>query len=444
MKNFLSFFLSLCLITTGQAQVVFYDNAEQNPVISWGTPKTKGYYLFTYGDQVFGRLQSNGGGGLAVAEGEMGAPKPRAGNKSYRFTIVKRTDYPPCCEWTRAEMYWGGGNQEITGAEWFAQSIFIPNDWVHDNRRLAMSFDFKFPDAVGPASLHLFMEGGQWQINRQYPQGANAAKQNLGAVQKGVWTDFVIHRNFKNDASGFIEVFINKVKVYSYYGANYPGGEGYVLFGMYKWQYASPDGQGEGSGSYNGPITAYFDELKIMDARGSLDAVSPGGSVTPPVVTPPVVVPPPVVTPTAKPVFAPITPDLVTEVPTLDVKVSAKHTTATTVLNYISYFTISQVSGPNAAKVTQFNQSGFIPTTTNFKFENLIDGTYEFKVTAIDFLGGSSVDNFKITKKTPFVDTRDYIKSAVVGTKVITVNGVQKTITIVTVTYNSGKITVIE
>lgn len=417
--------------------IIFYDNAEQTPNISWGNSKTKGYGLFTYGNQIFGQTQTNGGGGILVSEGFEGAPKARAGNKAYRFRIVKRTDYPACCEWTRAELYWGNGSAEYTGAEWFAQSIFIPADWVHDNRRLAMSFDFKFADAQGPASLHLFMENGQWQINKQYPQGGNSVKQNIGAVEKGKWVDFVFHRNFKDDASGFIEVYLNKQKVYSYNGPNYnmmgnPKAEGYILFGMYKWQYATANGQGEGAGSYNGPITAYFDEIKIMDSRGSLEAVSPGGSAPAPT---PVPNPDPVPSPeTPLPVFTPVTPDVTTMLATIDLKVFAQHTHLQNP-GFIRSFSITQVKGPNTATVSQYDQSGHIPTVTNFKFSNLVNGIYEFKVTTTDNLGRTASDNFLITKNSSVpIDTTNYYVSSIESTEVV--NG--KTVKSIIITWKDG------
>ena len=427
--------------------IIFRDDAESEPPIGWGTSKLLGYMMFTYGSQQFGKIESNGGGGMLVSEGFEGAPKPRSGTKCYRFRIVKRTDYPPCCEWTRAELYWGGNN-EYTGAEWFAQSIFIPNDWVHDNRRLAMSFDFKYLDAQGPASLHLFIDynsnSGQheWQINRQY-RGTNTEEKFIGAVKKGVWNDFVFHRNFKNDSSGFIEVFLNKQKLYSYNGPNYQMDngdktEGYVLFGPYKWQYATPDGQGEGSGSYNGPITAYFDEIRIGNKDATLETMSPEGSVAAPI--PPIVTTPPIPTqpPTASsaPVFTTAIADVTTDKATHELKAFAKHTTLS---GFIRSFSIAQVSGPNQAKITSKNQIGYIPTEITFAFENLVNGVYEFKVTATDDKGATATDNFKITKKPVEVpDTTNYYVSSVESTENIVVNGVAKNVKSLIISWKDG------
>lgn len=382
--------------------VIMYDNAEADPKASWGTPKTKGWNYFSGGDHNPAN-QNQTATVRRVPAGYEGAPAARFGNSSYRLRVIKDNTYPACCNYVRSEMYWGGGNgNEYTGVNWQAVSIFIPADWCDDNRPIGIAFDNKFANAQGPASFYLKIENGQFQVNRQWPQGGAEYRTNVGPVVKGRWIDLVLHRNYKDDNTGYMEFFMDKKMVWSHYGPNYvmeagSQTEGYVLQGIYKWSWSSANGQGEGSGLCNTQYTIYMDEFKFGNAKATLESMSPGGSAPPPDPIPAPTLNPKFVNSACAAVACPAVPipDKSITKTTDSILIYATHTN-TSNSNHIKSFSARQLKGPNAALLSFYNQTGYIPTQVGMGFRGLVSGTYTFAVTVTDMLGLTATDTFDL------------------------------------------------
>lgn len=295
MKFIFSFISILTFCTIARPQftqdkIVQADFAEQAPSFNWPTPKQQkpgqapGYMMVTGAANAaaFGKT-SLGSSISLVSAGEFGAPAPLFGKKCYRINITKQADYPSSRDGVRAELYSGENCRENTGAAWWMVGIYLPTDWCDDNRPIGVAFDFKFANAQGPASFYLKIENAQWQATRQYPQGRKEERQNLSAIQKGVWTYWVLHRNFADNDSGFMELYqwVQGTKpefkqVYEYKGANYsmdcgPKTEGYWLQGLYKWSWMDRTGQGEGPGLCNTQYTAFYDNLIVLNSKAGID-----------------------------------------------------------------------------------------------------------------------------------------------------------------------------
>lgn len=295
MKFILSFAAIVLFCTSARSQfipdkIVQADYAEQAPNFNWPTPKQQkpgkapGYMMVTGGSNApaFGKTDL-GSSIILVSAGEFGAPAPLFGKKCYRISITKQPGYPASHDGVRAELYSGNDCMENTGAAWWMVGIYLPTDWCDDNRPIGVAFDFKFPDTKGPPSSYLKIEKARWQATRQYPQGGKETRQDLNAIQKGVWTYWVMHRNFADDASGFIELYqwVQGTKpefkqVYEYKGANYsmdcgPKTEGYWLQGLYKWSWMDRTGQGEGTGICNAQYTAFYDNLIVLNSKAGIE-----------------------------------------------------------------------------------------------------------------------------------------------------------------------------
>lgn len=283
------------MIITKPTGVFFYDNAQDEPHVSsadWGTSKRVGWGYFSGGDHNTDN-KSQTTTWTVVSKGQEGAPDGRlgAGSKSYRSRVIKRNDYPACCEWVRSELYWGTA-AETVGVRWIGVSIYIPTDFCVDNRAMGIGFDCKFANAQGPASFYLKINNrGYIEVNRQYPQGGTEYRSELYHVSQdfGKWVDWTLNRNFSNTSSGFMILYRNGQEVWRYIGPNYGAeAEGYVLQGQYIWPWASQNGQGEGTGICNTEHTIYYAELKFGDSTATLQDMLPSGSSTttlPPVTT---------------------------------------------------------------------------------------------------------------------------------------------------------------
>lgn len=262
------------LVVADGERLIFYDDAENHPDTEWGAPLTEKWNYWSGGDHNPMNFNQNSSM-RRVAQGFEGAPAPRAGNYSYRAQIIKDESYPECCNHLRSEMYFGGGGQAYIGWEWAAVSQYIPNDWCEDVNRIGVGFDSKFANSIGPASFFLMIEDGQYAAYRQWPQGSSDVRTFLGKVEKGKWVDWILHRNFKDDSTGFMELYKDGKLVWSHKGGNYmmdngPQTEGYLLQGLYKWPWATPNGQGEGP-SICKKFTIYMDEFRFGGKTATLN-----------------------------------------------------------------------------------------------------------------------------------------------------------------------------
>lgn len=382
-----------------QAGLVFRDNAEALPVISceWCASKYSGWQVFTGGNQNI-NSQSPTHTLKALGAGEEGAPTPRQGSKSYQYKITRMPEYfNTCCQWTRAELKWGGCC-EFTNTQWFIVSIYIPSDYCdNDDIPTQIAYDFKFTDSQGPASLSLWVESGRYVIQQLDTQVPNAASIDVqytvpgadGLVNKGVWVDWVVHRNFSDNAgTGFVDVYKKVVgvdatlkRVYSQRGKNFnmqngPNTEAYLQHGLYRWAWQNAQNQGEGDGSpvscANDPKIIYHDQYIFLDATADsaqVHAILTGGS-----------------SPTN---LFPSVNAGANQTITLPDTDAALDGTVSDADGTIASNVWTQISGPNTATMSS-------STSVDQTVSNLIEGTYVFRLSATDDDGATSTDDMQI------------------------------------------------
>jgi hypothetical protein len=397
---FVVFAATVLAYVGGYAQpgLVFRDDAETLPVIpcEWCTSKYDGWSVFTGGNQQINN-QSPTHTLKVLAQGDQGAPAPRNGTKSFQFKITRMPEYfGTCCQWTRAELMWGGCCQ-FTNSQWFLVSTYLPSDYCEqDDIPTQIAYDMKFTDAQGPASMSLWVQNGRYVIQQLSNQHSSSPSTDvkysipgtMGVIQKGIWVDWVVHRNFKDDATGFLKVYAKRVgidaamvRVYNHTGPNYnmqqgPNTEAYLNHGLYRWAWQNAVNQNEGDGTpiacANDPKVIYLDQIIMLDATvdsAQVAAILAGGTT------------PGNVSPTAQ-----AGGNQTIVLPDTDAALDGSSFDSD---GFIEGFAWTQISGPNTATMSN---SGVEDQTVS----NLIQGTYVFRLTVTDNDGASSTDDIQI------------------------------------------------
>lgn len=292
--------VSLGQITNNLAQgIYFYDNCEgtDNPMEYWCwgcDPRT----TWTAGGGWSQEGNPNGARMYRVTSGQTiagigPAPTARKGNKMNLAVVPKPTD----AEYggssgsvtnnrIRSEMYWSHGyDSRVNDFTWSAMSLYIPANHCNDQGPIGIAFDSKFVSASGPASYYMMWQNGRWVTYAKACEGCPQINKDIGPAVKGQWVDVALKRNWREDASGYIELYINGELRDRRTGPNiqYDGyGEGmvsYMIMGVYVWGWEhKPHNENM---TCPGPVTIYYDEYKFGSSQATLQTMSPDAVATP-------------------------------------------------------------------------------------------------------------------------------------------------------------------
>ncbi len=220
--------------------------------------------------------------------------RSRAGGKAVRFELLK-TD-PPLRGGTRAELV--ADDEGPREEHWYGFSIFLPPDgdeaYAVDRAAEIVAQWHNQPDLhLGESwtspPLALITRDGRWLVNRNWDWDPVTSNDkiwaegkhesiDLGAYERGVWTDWAFHVRWGwlSSHSPLLEIYKNGVLVHRGTGANTTNDQLGVYFkmGLYKW----PWSQNQPSDTVRRVI--YHDEVRFTDAAGSLQAVSPPTTAT--------------------------------------------------------------------------------------------------------------------------------------------------------------------
>lgn len=209
----------------------------------------------------------------------------RAGNYSYKFHLKNGTgngDFNTL----KSELVWNflpagsplgtEGNNEAfyrnpLNIRWMAYSTLIPSYNNDFNTVTGIGLTVKsVPDNYTTPSFLAMEEGRYWlwitPINSQN-QPQRQIKYDCGPIVKDQWEDWVLHRNFTNSDTGFIELYKNGERVVNHLGGNWVqdvthSKEPYLVVGLYKWTFA--DYWREPIPDVN-EVTLFVDEIKFGD-----------------------------------------------------------------------------------------------------------------------------------------------------------------------------------
>jgi hypothetical protein len=206
---------------------------------------------------------------------------PRKGNGEARFEFAK-SDVTNYNGYVRAEMH---RESPAEAENWYAFSSYLPTDFVDDPMAENIAQWHEIPDwDLGEnwrsPPIALGIVNGRYYIKYMWaaaPVNTNDTKDgekqvDLGPVDKGKWNDFAFHIKFSYKSDGILEIYKNKVKIFSLYGPNSYNDENYPYFkvGIYKWGW-----NGWASYSPEDKRVLYVDEVRVGNKNANLNDVSP-------------------------------------------------------------------------------------------------------------------------------------------------------------------------
>lgn len=166
---------------------------------------------------------------------------------------------------------------------WYAVSLYFPSSYIKDDVEESIVQwqalpDFDLGENWRSAPLFFgvlkdrFILDNRTDTNRVTVQGKSVfTRADLGEVEKDTWVDWVFHIKWAYDNTGIIEVWKNKIKLYSkvnlpnsYNDVHYP----YFKVGIYRYGWDDHP---------NNPIksrTIYIDEVKIGNENCDLQKIS--------------------------------------------------------------------------------------------------------------------------------------------------------------------------
>lgn len=164
-------------------------------------------------------------------------PAARSGRSAVKLTTLSGdTQVHGSGDWERNDLslapsaaYCNEGQEE-----WWALSVLFPEDYVVPSNSAVM--DFHHNASGGQANFHITSTSRGLEVRGFYGDVANPQeyRTKLGAVERGVWYDFVYHVKWSSAADGFMTVWMNGKKMLSHSGPTlYPGISCYLKLANY-------------------------------------------------------------------------------------------------------------------------------------------------------------------------------------------------------------------
>lgn len=189
----------------------------------------------------------------------------RAGRYAAR-TLLRATD-AKVAKGQRAEFIDRTAVIEMDKDYWYGLSIFVPEEFVAPVKSDAVLFQWHTQQGGPSPVLAIRIDHGEWLIS----SSAEPKRRTLGkfALEKGRWTDWVIHVKWAATPTGFWTIWkdgrevVNETKIIT----QYPEALGpYAKFGQYH------------SVGEAGQNMVYVDEYRVAGPGGSYESVAPPGN----------------------------------------------------------------------------------------------------------------------------------------------------------------------
>jgi hypothetical protein len=207
----------------------------------------------------------------------------RAGTRAMRTSLDRRKDRVAY----RTEV--SGPHSDVGKEYWYGFSIFLPQDYQPDRIWEIVAQWHGVPDFdVGEnwrnPVMALSTTNGRWDWVSRWDAKRNTfaggkrkyggtQKYDLGAYQRGIWTDWVIHVKWSYGSDGILEVWKNGEKVIDQNGPNAFNDQRGPFFkmGLYKgWR--DPNRPSDAVSAR----VLYHDEFRMGAAEAGYDDVAPG------------------------------------------------------------------------------------------------------------------------------------------------------------------------
>ncbi len=206
----------------------------------------------------------------------------RNGKSSARFHFRKEDAVK--YNYVRAELL---QDCEPENERWYGFSLYFPSSYAADPMPESIVRcngwpDFERGETWRAAPISIEIQNDRFNLYVVYSSApVNTDKtatwippQDLGAVEKGKWIDWVFHVKFSYQSDGILEIWKNKQRVFSRYGPNsfndvkYP----YFKIGIAKWAWADPK---SADASTVKERTLFLDEVRMGGKYSSVEQVSP-------------------------------------------------------------------------------------------------------------------------------------------------------------------------
>lgn len=208
--------------------------------------------------------------------------------RSGRYALKSVLDRAKSNTPNRTEIASGGRMNRLAGNEyWYGFSVYLPSDYVADPIWEIVAQWHSAPDNSKeadqglnpPISLHT--EDGIWMVSTIWDSKPvslrgkydGGREYELGAYDKGRWTDWVFHVKWSPNQSGLLQVWkdgdliIDKAGPIGYNDQTDP----FMKVGMYKGWASRKDPPGNVS-----TRTIYHDEIRVAGAGARYADVAPG------------------------------------------------------------------------------------------------------------------------------------------------------------------------
>lgn len=150
------------------------------------------------------------------------------------------------------------------GLRWMAMSTYVPVSTTLPSDPIT-NIGFGFNTKSDPdyaTTTYMVINSGRYRlvIQRVNADGSQVATgYDCGPVVKGEWVDWVLHRNFVQNNTGYVELYKNGERLYNIrnignWRVNGYSKEPYVQQGLYRFS------------SLSTPITIYYDEFRFGDS----------------------------------------------------------------------------------------------------------------------------------------------------------------------------------
>lgn len=215
----------------------------------------------------------------------------REGSNAYRFELFANR---PTGNWQdqKAELAWNflpsgsplgtlgcnnAFNRPSLGLRWMAASSYIPVETTlpaDPNLRISFLFNTKAVEDDYPTPTFIEINNGRYRFAITAVAANGAATITLydvGPIVKGVWVDWVLERNFRQDGQGYIRLYKNGELQRLGNSTTYSGGnwrvanhskEPYIQNGLYRFA------------ALTTPFVMYLDAFKFGDSTATLQDMS--------------------------------------------------------------------------------------------------------------------------------------------------------------------------
>lgn len=157
---------------------------------------------------------------------------------------------------------------------WMGFSVYLPSASYGTDQAADIIHQIHANNGESPP-FAIQTQNGKWQVAYNWDNGGSVQYHTIDLgipYEKDQWVDFVYHIKLSKGTDGFIELWKNGVKIWTYNGQTQytnVSGNNFYRIGIYKWAWT------QGIASSQTVRVAYYDEVRIGNANATYNDVAP-------------------------------------------------------------------------------------------------------------------------------------------------------------------------